>query len=152
MSLGQPVTIESPAVTKPLQGDVLFISSLADIQKNTLEVKVAIHHPPPVFKPEMLVDVTFLAPREPQSETGRTEPLRLFVPNHLVQRGEGGAFVWIADQASGVARRTNVEVGRVGSNGLVEVVKGLNVASRLITSGADELKDGARILVTGEDR
>ena len=43
-------------------GTVLFISSEADIQKNTLQVKVAIPDPPDVFKPEMLVDVTFLAP------------------------------------------------------------------------------------------
>ena len=60
--LGQPVRIASPALENELSGKVLFVSSLADIQKNTLQVKVEMDTPPSVFKPEMLVDVTFLAP------------------------------------------------------------------------------------------
>ncbi len=62
VSLQQPVEIDNPALASPLTGRVLFISSEADIQKNTLQVKVEIPNPPAVFKPEMLVDVTFLAP------------------------------------------------------------------------------------------
>jgi HlyD family secretion protein len=151
IQLGQPVLIESPAVSSPVDGTVLFISSLADIQKNTLEVKVAIDKPPPVFKPDMLVYATFLAGTELESEAERAEQLRLFVPGNLVERVEGGTFVWVADQDAGVARRVAVEVGPVGSNGLVEVTKGLTAASRLISTGRDELSDGDRIRVTGED-
>jgi len=151
IKLGQPVQIESPAVPSPVEGEMLFISSLADIQKNTLEVKVAINDPPPVFKPDMLVDVTFLAAEEPESESAGDEQLRLLIPNDLVERGEGGKFVWVADQDAGIARRVAVETGSVGSNGLVEVTRGLNAASRLITSGRQQLSDGDRIRVTGED-
>ena len=46
--LGQAVQIRSPAVAEPLVGNVLFVSSLADIQKNTLQVKVEIESPPPM--------------------------------------------------------------------------------------------------------
>ena len=64
VSLNQSVEIDNPALPSPLTGKVLFVSSEADIQKNTLQVKVAIPDPPTVFKPEMLVDVTFIAPKQ----------------------------------------------------------------------------------------
>ena len=62
VSLGQPVRIECPAVPEPLEGQVSFIGSSVDIQRNTLPVKVAIDAPPSVIKPRMLADVVFLSP------------------------------------------------------------------------------------------
>lgn len=149
--LNQPVEIDNPALSSPLTGRVLFISSEADIQKNTLQVKVDIPDPPPVFKPEMLVDVTFLAPKEIEGSAKLSKQLRLYVPQRLVQRDEGGPFVWVADQSAGVARRTVIQTGAVASDGLVEVVSGLAVSTRIIVSGAEGLSDGDRIQVTGED-
>ena len=150
VQVGQHVSVSSPAIVKPIRGEVLFVSSEADIQKNTLEVKVAIDSPPPVLKPEMLVDVTFLAPKSPVSDTPPSAELRLFVPPQLVRQGESGAFVWVADQSAGVARRTAVELGRTGADGLVEVTGGLKPSSRLIATALDDLRDGERIQVVGE--
>jgi len=151
VSLGQPVRIENPALASPLTGQVLFVSSEADKQKNTLQVKVAIPSPPPVFRPEMLVDVTFLAPKQPEQAPEPSQELRLYIPEQLIRQGDGGAFVWIADQSERIARKTSVETGAVGSNGLIEITGGLEVSSRIIVSGSDGLQDGNRIKVTGED-
>jgi multidrug efflux pump subunit AcrA (membrane-fusion protein) len=151
VSLAQPVRIENPALAEPLDGRVLFISSVADIQKNTLQVKVGIESPPPVFKPEMLVDATFLAPRGPEKPAQPSDELRLYLPEGLVQRDDGGAFVWVADQAAGVARRVRIETSATGGNGLVEVTRGLTVSSRIIVGGAEGLTDGMRVRVTGEE-
>ena len=151
VSLNQPVEIDNPALSSPLIGKVLFISSEADIQKNTLQVKVEIPTPPPVFKPEMLVDVTFLAPKERERTTETSEELRLYVPRQLIQQDETGSFVWLADQSDGVARKTPIQTGMLGSNGLVEITSGLTISSRIVVSGADGLQDGNRIRVTGED-
>jgi RND family efflux transporter MFP subunit len=147
---GQPVVVESPAVAEPLTGTVLALTARADIQKNTLAVKVALDEPPPVLKPEMLVDVTFLAPASDAKEAP-SERERTYVPKRLVQSDEGGSFVWVADVASGVARRQLVETGREVKGGLVEVMGGLTAASRLIASGRDGITDGDRIRVVGED-
>lgn len=147
----QPVMINNPALPSPLKGEVLFVSSEADIQKNTLEVKVAIPDPPSVFKPEMLVDVTFLAPKRQEQAAPPTQEVRLYVLQQLVQQGEGGPFVWLADQSDGVARRTSIQTGAAGLNGLVEVTSGLRATSRLIVSGIEGLRDGDRIHVTRED-
>ncbi len=147
----QPAIIESPAVTGPLEGKVLFRSSLVDIQKNTLEVKVSIKEPPEVFKPEMLVDVTFLAPDQPEETAAAQERDLIFVPRQLIRDGDDGKFVWLADPTNGVARRVPIVTGRRGTNRLIEVTEGLTVSSRLITRPQDGLTDGKRIRIEGED-
>jgi len=150
VSLSQPVQINNPALEEPLAGQVLFVSSEADIQKNTLQVKVAIDAPP-VFKPEMLVDVTFVAPKVADSMAEVSEELRLYVPQQLVRQGEGGSFVWEADQSAGVARQTSITTGRPAAGGIVEVTSGLTLTSRIIARGQEGLSDGMRIRVVNED-
>lgn len=152
VSLAQPVEIDNPALKEPIIGTVLFISSEADIQKNTLQVKVAIDSPPDFFKPEMLVDVTFLAPETTHEHTDEmTQELKIYLPENLVGQGENGPFVWLADQSSGVAKQVSVETGVLSSEGLVEITSGLDVSSRIISTGTENIKNGTRIRVTGED-
>ncbi|MBL8850847.1 MAG: HlyD family efflux transporter periplasmic adaptor subunit [Planctomycetaceae bacterium] len=146
----QPVQIESPAVGVPMHGKVLFLTGSANIQKNTLGVKVSIDAPPGVLKPEMLVDVTFLAP-ESEQPAEATDEYRLFIPRPLVESAESGSEVWVADLSSGVARRVPITLGDVQTPALVEVKQGLTAASRLISTGRERLEDGMRIAVTGED-
>ena len=150
VSLNQPVEIDNPALETPLVGHVLFVSSEADIQKNTLQVKVAIPEPPSVFKPEMLVDVTFLSPAIPERHSQPTNELKLYALQPLVRQGDEGAYVWVADQSAGIARRVAVQTGTAGGNGLVEITGGLTIASRLISSGTEGLEDGDRIRISGE--
>lgn len=151
VALGQPVKINNPALSTPLTGHVLFVSSEANIQKNTLQVKVAIDKPPTVFKPEMLVDVTFLAPKPPESVADTSEESHIYVPQQVVQRDESGACVWLADQSTNVARRAAVTMGEISNGGLIEVTSGLSIASRIISRGHDGLSDGNRIRVIGEE-
>ena len=151
VSLGQSVEIDNPALSAPLTGRVLFVSSEADIQKNTLQVKVEIPDPPTVFKPEMLVDVTFLskAPSAENQDT-QTQVVRIFVPQVLIRNDTTGSFLWLADQSAKVAVRQEVQTGTVDSQGRVEVTSGLNVSSRLIVTGINGLTNGCRIRITGE--
>ncbi|PQO41953.1 efflux RND transporter periplasmic adaptor subunit [Blastopirellula marina] len=149
VTLGQPVEINNPAMASPMTGRVLFISSEADIQKNTLQVKVEIPDPQSFFKPEMLVDVKFLAPKVSASQREPSEELKLFVPQHLVHRSASETFVWIADRSDAVARRVPVEASHAHANGLVEVTRGLTLTSRVIASGIEQLSDGDRIRVIG---
>jgi hypothetical protein len=150
VSVGQSVQIASPVWPQPLAGSVLFLTSSADIQKNTLAVKVAVETPPPVLKPEMLVQVTFLAAAPTEAQTTKQEQ-RLYLPADVVHRGDAGAFVWLADRSAGIARRTPVQTGAADYEGLIEITGGLNIASRAIASGAQTLSDGTRIRITGEE-
>jgi multidrug efflux pump subunit AcrA (membrane-fusion protein) len=151
VSLGQPVLIKNPALKEPISGKVLFVSSEANIQKNTLEVKVALDSPPAVLKPDMLVEVTHLAPQMSQAVAATTDEMRLYAPQHLVLHDDGGAYVWLADQSAGVARKTTVTTAGAAAGGLVEISSGLTMASRLIGRGQEGLSDGKRIQIADED-
>lgn len=151
VSLGQQVQIKNPALPAAVGGKVLFVSSEANIQKNTLQVKVELDVPPVLLKPEMLVDVTFLALKPVDSSTEVSEELHLYVPQQSILHDESEAFVWVADQSDGRARKTPVSTGGVASGGIQEITRGLTVASRIIARGQENLKDGDRIQVVNEE-
>ena len=147
---GQPVVIETAAASEPISGYVLEATASANVQKNTLEVKVALDSPPPAVRPEMLVKTTFLAPPTDVEPTGEEKRERLLVPRRLVD-GEGDAgAVWLAS-ADGTARRQPVTLGDAGTEDLVEVTDGLQPTDKLLSGGREGLADGDRIEVTGED-
>ena len=154
VQIGQPVEIQSAALAKPIAGEVLWVTTRADIQKNTLQVKVSIADPPQVITPEMLAQVTFLAPPQPEGTAAVNEPpLRLLVPRPLVaDAGERRIECGLPTPRAGVARRQPVQLGRAGTDQLVEVVQGLDPTSKLIVAGRESLTVGARIRVVGDDQ
>ena len=153
VQLGQPVQVTTAAFATPLNGRVLSITSSADIQKNTLQVKVSVDDPPSVLKPEMLAQVVFQAPPSAARESeGSPETLRLLVPRELVENTAEGAMVWVADVAAGVAVRRTVQLGLAGTEQLVEVTQGLTALDKLIVAGREGLTDGDRITISGDDQ
>jgi HlyD family secretion protein len=151
--LGQPVQISTAALATPLTGEVVAVTSQADIQKNTLQVKVLIHDPPAVIKPEMLVQVTFLAPERPGSkDVAGHDPLRQLIPKELVKTTPEGTTVWVADLQTSRARQQAIQLGKASTDRLVEVIQGLTATDKLIVSGRDELSPGKRIRVIREDQ
>jgi multidrug efflux pump subunit AcrA (membrane-fusion protein) len=129
-------------------GHVTRIVNEADIQKNTLQVKVAIADPSPEVKPEMLARARFLAAARPAA-TGVEQ--RVFAPEALMQRGANGqARVWVADQGRNVAVSRAVAVGRGRVNDWIEVEEGLQPGDRLIADPPMGLADGDRINIIGE--
>jgi HlyD family secretion protein len=148
---GQPVRIDSPAVSGGVVGKVLFSTSLADIQKNTLQVKVAMDEPPHLLRPDMLVQVTFLAMPTASAAAKKDERLRIVIPRQLVETSDGATHVWVADLVQMTARRRTVQLGTATANDLVEVVEGLTPTDKLIVSGREGVREGERITVTGED-
>jgi RND family efflux transporter MFP subunit len=151
VSLGQKVKINNPALAAPLSGTVLFVSSEANIQKNTLQVKVALDAPTSILKPEMLVDATFLAPKSAEPAADGAEIVRFYLPQQVIERDDAGSFVWVADQSEGVARKVTVTLGNAAGGGLMDVRGDITVASRVIARGIEGLNDGTRIRVVGEE-
>ena len=148
---GQRVEIETASSKGVIQGRVLQLTSAANIQKNTLEVKVELIDPPPTVSPEMLVTATFLAPVLENSVQAETADVGLLIPNQLLQRGELGEFVWTVDSKH-VARRQIVEVGQEIDGGLREIKSGLNATDKLIVGGMDGLSEGSSVDVKGDDQ
>jgi len=148
---GQKVKIETSALAETsLEGTVLTATAQADIQKNTLSVKVAVVNPPAILKPDMLCEVTFLAPPNFDRPAQQENRYRLFVPRQLVDGSDKSSRMWVANLRDGTAWQRTIQLGAIAGD-LVEVVSGLSVSDRLIVQGREGLKDGDRIRIVGED-
>ncbi len=129
-------------------GRVTRVVHEADVQKNTLQVKVAIDDPSPELKPEMLARARFLT-RAGGGTEARGE--RLFVPESLLKRSaEGDVRVWLADQAKNVAIFRAVVLGRGRIDSWIEIEDGLRPGDRLIADPPPDLRDGQRLRILGE--
>ncbi len=148
---GQPVEIQTASSSVPIVGKVLLPTSSANIQKNTLEVKVAIDNPTSMIRPEMLVTATFLSPPQldPQ-ENNQNNYERILIPRELALSTEGGHITWVVD-VNGTANKRAIKLGKAGTEELVEVVEGINPTDKLISSGSQGLELGMRVTITGED-
>jgi hypothetical protein len=148
---GQSVQIETASTKGVIHGRVLQMTSSANVQKNTLEVKVELIDPPSTVGPEMLVTATFLAPIDEHQSHHTTMAEQMFVPSQLVHSNDAGAFVWIVDTNDRAQRRT-VEVASTTSDGLVEIKSGLAATDKLIVGGIEGLRQGSLVHVIGDDQ
>lgn len=149
---GQKAKIECAAAPgTTLDGEVLVVTSQADVSKNTLQVKVSVKNPPGSLRPDMLCQVTFLAVPAPVKKDGKDyQPFRLLVPRQLIDASTVGNRIWVADQVKGRAHLRRIEVGlTIGE--LVEVFSGLSSTDRLVVGGREGIREGDRIRVVSED-
>ena len=136
-------------------GRVTRIVNEADIQKNTLQVKVAIENPSPQLKPEMLARVRFVGATTPaagSSASATTRPSAaqaIFAPANLIHRRGPEASTYVVDRGRNAAVHKSVQLGDARIDGWVQVISGLNVGDALIVE-QDGLRDGQRIRIAGE--
>lgn len=156
---GQAVLLESeflPGVE--LRGYIQRIVGEADLQRNTLQVKVPIENPPAGLRPEILCRARFLdtsaggtlaSSGQAGSGVSRARPgggLRVLVPRSaLFEKARGEASVWVVDPSG---RR--VELRRIGLSGeerdaYALVDEGLRPGDRVVVRSSGDLHAGARI-------
>ena len=148
LSVGQEVRIHSDARPgAPYSGEVIRIVRRADIQKVTLQAHVRIADGDELLRPEMLVQVQFLATA---LEHGDGSPpavgagTAVAVPEELVDDG----YVWILDAERGTATRRRLEHG-AAAGGLVIVTAGLDLSDKLLQPvDGLELREGERVKIT----
>lgn len=149
VEMGQPVEITTASSKVAIRGTVLRATSTANIQKNTLEVKVAIDDPPATLRPEMLVSTTFLAPIQATQQDSSHDAERLLVPKGLVDRTDNRPTIWIVD-AEGFARQKGVTLGKASTDQLVEIAEGLTLTDKLVVGGREGLREGEAVMISGE--
>jgi RND family efflux transporter MFP subunit len=132
-------------------GDVTRITHEADLQKNTLQVKVRVFDPDPVLKPEMLTRVRFLAEGgEPQP--GAAGP-SLRVPAECLSRlaGTDETRVWVVrDRRGRRGRSMPVPVVVQEQAGEWVVVQGDLSPGDLLVVGGDTLSPGQPVRIRQE--
>jgi HlyD family secretion protein len=130
---------------RTFDGEVTRIVNEADIQKNTIQVKVAVVDPATDLKPEMLARVRFL-PADSAPHGGADA---VFAPRGLIQQTGAGHAVWIVDGGRGVASLRAVELGDTRRGDWIAVKSGLAPGDLLIADPS-RVRDGSKVRVTGE--
>lgn len=104
--VGQPceVVVEVLSDTT-FRGEVLRVTHEADLQKNTLQIKVRVIDPDPVLRPEMLTRVKFLGRNEQSTSSSQgssSDQITVRIPANAIDRSQGQEQVWmIQDRANG---------------------------------------------------
>ncbi len=145
---------------RTFSGAVTRVVHEADIQKNTMQVKVAITDPVAEILPEMLARVRFLGSGRSGdgdgsgsgvagAEGGGRASRSVYVPEELlVGRTGDSAAVFLLDKGESEALRRDVKIGRGKRDGWVEVVSGVAPGDSVIDGRGHELEDGMAVRVT----
>lgn len=129
-------------------GVVTRITHEADIQKNTLQVKVRVIDPDPVLKPEMLTRVRFVADGG-EPERGAAGP-GLLVPAECLSRvaGTNEALVWVVrDRRGRRGRSMPVEVVVGEADGAWVTVRGDLAPGDLLAVGGAALREDGPVRI-----
>jgi RND family efflux transporter MFP subunit len=142
--LGQPVDVGIDAFpTRTFHARISRMSSAADTVTRNFEVEVAIPNHDHLLKVGMIGALQFA------TADGGSRASTLLVPlSAVVQAKDGkyGVFVVSESSAGEVARLHSVDIGAVNGSEIT-VVSGLQTGERIITNGANLLKDGQRVEV-----
>ena len=146
IKVGQPVDVAIDAFpSRTFHARISRISSAADTTTRNFDVEVAIPNRDQLLKVGMIGSLQ-LAHGEEASEKHVSS---LLAPlSAIVQANDGkyGVFVISTSSAGDIASLHSVEIGAVNGTDVI-VVSGLSAGERIITTGANLLKDGQRVEV-----
>jgi HlyD family secretion protein len=122
-------------------GTVTRITGEADLQRNTLQAKVAITAPSDQLRPEMLCRVEFLGHASPATASSpRNGPLAVWVPAAAVNDDSA----WVCDPETQRVTKRAVQLGSERREGFLRVDEGLRPGERVLLSPAN-LRENQRV-------
>jgi multidrug efflux pump subunit AcrA (membrane-fusion protein) len=150
LSAGQSVELISELLPdRTFEGMVTRISGQADLQRNTLQAKVAIKSPDLRLRPDMLVRAKFFAlSNKPNGKNangsatqGSSGRLSIYVPEKALV---SDSKVWVVSPDNTAKSRT-VTLGTETRDGHRLVIEGLRSGESVILPPHADLEDGTRI-------
>ena len=153
--VGQPCEIVVEILPdRTFRGEVLRITHEADLQKNTLEIKVKVIDPDPVLKPEMLTRVKFLGGNTKAEQSSRNTGEPSPTTSVLVRQDTlDQDRVWMVRDRSGmrgVLQAVNVE--RVSEDAEWVRVRGNIQPGALLAVVQEGYRDGLTIAIRKPDQ
>lgn len=163
LSEGQLVRVRSELLPdRVFHGRVTRIVGEADLQRNTLQAKVAIENPDDRLRPDMLCRAEFLDAMQaddaepsalPPAVDSSTIPqgesrIRIFVPESALVNAESGETkgrrVWKVDSSGNHIAPQQVTLGRETRDDHRLVLSGLRPGDRVVLNPPPDLKPGQR--------
>ncbi len=147
ISLGQAVKITTDSQPgREIKGTVSRIMPRANLQKNTVQVKISIQDPPADLRPELSVKVTFLPP-ESAEDAAPVNPGVLVPASAVVEiDGAKGVFAVSGEQA---VWRTIEDGGAEGSE--IRLLSGVSGGDQLVLN-PQGLSDGQKIKIKAAEQ
>lgn len=172
VAVGIPARISTDALPdQTFTGVVTRIIHRADIQRNTVKVKVRIDDPSPVLKPDMICRVRLLSDDPSAGGSGGTatsntggsadvaggSTLRIFAPaDGMFDRSGERGRAWVIEPSdrSGIyrARLRELTLGASSERGDVLVRSGLRPGDRVILDPPEDLSPDAHVRIRGNRR
>jgi multidrug efflux system membrane fusion protein len=120
-------------------GTLSTVDNEIDTTTGTVKLRALYQNPDNLLFPNQFVNVRL------QVDTLHNQ---IIVPVAGIQRGASGTFVYVVNPNHTVSMRA-VTLGQT-NNDRVAVAKGLMAGDTIVVDGADRLRDGARVLLPGE--
>jgi len=151
LQIGQTVDLSSDLLPDTtFNGIVTRITGQADLQRNTLQVKVAIENPDERLRPEMLVRAKFYSIPKPAkpgtTATGGSNRLAIYAPEQAII---DGSSIWIATPDS-TAQLRSIKLGDETRDEHRRVLEGLRSGEKIILPPHGELGEGTRINISNK--
>jgi multidrug efflux system membrane fusion protein len=121
-------------------GKLATLDNLIDTTTGTVKARSVFPNPGDKLFPNQFVNVTLLVDILKNQVT---------VPTTAVRHGPQGDFVWVLQADQTVTARP-VKVGPATSE-TVSIASGLNLGETVITDGGDRLKEGAKVVLPGQN-
>jgi len=147
INLGQSVEITSSIFpSKVFQGKVTRILGEADLQRNTLQVKVSLLNPDPKLRPEMLCRAKFFDIGT--SYTKEKHQMKIFVPQFVRSSNLGDDDVlWVLSVDGNHAEKRKVSFGTEVREAYIEISSGLRAGDKIIPNPPPQIKEGDRVKI-----
>jgi multidrug efflux system membrane fusion protein len=143
VSVGQPLTITTDALSQAFRGRVTAISPAADPKSRVFSVELTIDNPKNFLKSGMIATLALDGAKLPQSVSA--VPLSAVIRDP--QKTDGFAvMVATGDSEIESARIRSVQPGSVYGN-MIGISGGLQPGEKVITTGVTLIKDGASVRV-----
>lgn len=154
VTVGDAVEITTETLPdRVFHGTISRFVNEANLQKNTMQVKVAIADPAPQLKPEMLAKARIVTRGREASVTlngesqGGSGSVLLAPRASIVEiQGTQGA-AWVVDLPTSTAQKRQLHLGRITAES-VEVLDGLRPGDRVIVQPPANLADGTKVRAT----
>lgn len=150
LEIGQPVKVRTGLLSqRTFEGEVTRIVGEADLQRNTLQVKVRILDPDPALRPDMLCRGEFFAKPTGSSGVQHSEGggLDLFLPAKAVLTQDGQSRVWRVSADRKHVELVVVKVMEGRDTNHLRIVSGLAPGDPVVLDPPPELKAGSRIRI-----
>ena len=149
VSIGQKVEISCSLLPNlKFNGQVTRIVGEADLQRNSLQVKVRILKPDEKLRPEMLCRAKFFSKSTISKNSTSGDSLGVFIPASLLtNQNQKDASLWVIGIDGKTAEQKKVKLGEDIIKDYISVQEGIKAGDQIIINPPKSIKTGDRVTV-----